>query len=207
MWNFAAHSGPAAEPLPTDPGAAFAVQFKASYRVLWLIAMGIVRNAAQAEDVVQEAALTALGKLDQFEPGSNFVAWMGQTVRFVAMNQYRKERKRRAAPLEETFVDAADTFNAADGGLRLTAGGQLDKHQTQFDDRVAQALEKLGETARVCLLLRTVENWEYAEIAQALNIPEGTAMSHVHRARQFLRERLSGTATETEKDTRADTNV
>jgi len=57
-------------------------------------------------------------------------------------------------------------------------------------DRVLEALVSLEETARACLLLRTVLDKSYREISLALDIPEGTAMSHVHRARKAMRRML-----------------
>jgi RNA polymerase sigma-70 factor (ECF subfamily) len=53
------------------------------------------------------------------------------------------------------------------------------------------ALEQVGDVARACLLLRTIESLDYRQIAQLLEIPEGTAMSHVHRARRLLRGQLT----------------
>ena len=64
----------------------------------------------------------------------------------------------------------------------------------QLQRRLA-ALEELSEEARCCLLLRIVEDLAYSEIAQLLAIPEGTAMSHVHRAKATLRRRLASRAT------------
>jgi RNA polymerase sigma-70 factor (ECF subfamily) len=58
---------------------------------------------------------------------------------------------------------------------------------------MVHALHSLGETARCCLLLRTIEQMPYAQIAQLLEIPEGTAMSHVHRSRMTLRGQLADT--------------
>src|SRR5690606_15111342 len=77
---------------------------------------------------------------------------------------------------------------------RLTSRGDLLPEQEWFDDRVMRALKAVGEIPRACLLLRVIEGLEYAEIARLLEIPEGTAMSHVHRTRQLLRERLAGMA-------------
>ena len=51
-------------------------------------------------------------------------------------------------------------------------------------------LNALEETPRICLLLRTLRNMPYKEIALALGIPEGTAMSHVHRARAAMRKSI-----------------
>jgi len=174
---------------PRDPRAEeFARRFRDSYRILWLIAAGIVSDRTLAEDVVQEAGMIALGKLDQFREGTSFTAWKGQMVRFVALNQARKSRHRRAAELDPEAVRSAEVMET----VKLTPRGDLPKDAEGFDDRVLHALQSLGETARCCLLLRTVQGLEYSEIATALGIPEGTAMSHVHRSRQALRERLAG---------------
>ena len=172
----------------------FAAQFEDSFRKLWLIAVGIARNAALADDIVQEAAIVALSKLDQYRPGTNFTAWMGQTVRYVALNQTRKLRRRRAQQLDESVGEGASTDMARAperDTLRLSAKGELPAGQADFDDQMVAALSGVSQTGRACLLLRTVEGLEYREIARILEIPEGTAMSHVHRARRFLRDKLT----------------
>jgi RNA polymerase sigma-70 factor, ECF subfamily len=171
----------------------FAAQFKASFRTLWLVAVGITGDRGGAEDVVQEAALLALGKLDKFEPGTNFRAWMAQMVRYVALNHARKRQKHRASALgpelEETGSLSAS--HNPESALRLGRHGELPADQAFFDDNLTRALNSVSDVARACLLLRTIEQMEYSEISKVLQIPEGTAMSHVHRARQHLRERLA----------------
>ncbi|MBI4717542.1 MAG: RNA polymerase sigma factor [Planctomycetes bacterium] len=170
--------------------AEFCAQFQASFRVLWLIAAGTVGEASLADDVVQDAALIALGKLDDFQPGTNFTAWMGRVVRYVALNQARKERKFRMTTGDATLADG-DTPLAARSDLR---GGPLPAGRDDtrvFDQRIEEALQTVGEVARACLLLRTVEGLPYSDIAALLEIPEGTAMSHVHRTRRYLRGRLA----------------
>lgn len=179
----------------------FAAEYEKAYRVLWVVAAGVLGRTAGAEDVLQEAALLALKKVDQFEPGTHFVAWMAQMVRFVALNQLRKQTRAHAAPLDES--NAADVRGlphrswpraGADasgaGDLHLGARGQVPADQRSFDDEVMRALGSLSEVARACLLLRTVEGLDYQEIGRVLEIPEGTAMSHVHRSRMRLREQL-----------------
>jgi len=174
------------------PPLDFAAQFNASFRVLWLVAIGIVSDASAAEDVVQEAALLALEKLDQFQPGTNFRAWMAQMVRFVALNHARKRQKHKAVTLEDsTGRRPLTTEEIPAPELHLGNRGQLPPDQAHFDDRLLAALNSVGEIPRSCLLLRTIEQLEYSEIAKVLEIPEGTAMSHVHRTRQYLRERLA----------------
>jgi len=184
-----------AAPVPLT-AAEFAAQFKASFRLLWIVAVGITRDAALAEDVVQEAALIALGKLNEFVPGTNFRAWMAQTVRYVALNAVRREHKRQRVELDEAELErssAVDPTVQEQHEFRLTPRGELPSDQRVFDDRLSAALNSLNETARACLLLRIVGGLQYAEIARILSIPEGTAMSHVHRTRKALRQRLGGT--------------
>src|SRR5687767_13076801 len=169
----------------------FAAQFEASFRTLWLVAVGITGDRAGAEDVVQEAALLALGKLDKFEPGTNFRAWMAQMVRYVALNHARKRQKHRASALGSELDESALAGAAAQKALHLSGRGELPADQGYFDDQFIKALNSVSDIARSCLLLRTLEHMEYSEISKVLQIPEGTAMSHVHRARQHLRERLA----------------
>ena len=171
----------------------FSAQFKASFRTLWLVAVGITGDRGGAEDVVQEAALLALGKLDQFEPGTNFRAWMAQMVRYVALNHARKRQKHRASALGPELEESGSlsAIHSNESALRLGRHGELPADQAFFDDHVIKALNSVSDIARACLLLRTIEQMEYSEISRLLEIPEGTTMSHVHRARQHLRERLA----------------
>ena len=182
----------------------FSAHFSSSFRALWFTAAGIVGNRSLAEDVVQEAAIIGLEKFSQFQDGTSFPAWMGQIVRHVALNSMRKETRRKTSTLEPD-----GTARHADGGtgtprtahnpendkVTRAVRGELAPDQRDFDDHVVRALGELSPAARGCLLLRTVEGMEYREISALLGIPEGTAMSHVHRSRQVLREKLGNVAT------------
>lgn len=168
----------------------FAERFTACSRTLWCIAAAVAgRN--QAQDVLQEAALIALGKLHQFDPGTSFTAWMGRIVRFSALNIARHRARRRTVPLDAAALGEAVADKPALPSSPLTGRGELAYDQASFDDSVLAALGSLEETARTCLLLRVVAELPYREIARVLDIPEGTAMSHVHRARRDLSERLA----------------
>ena len=176
----------------------FAAEYEKAYRVLWVVAAGVLGRSSGAEDVVQEAALLALRKIDEFAPGTHFAAWMAQMVRFVALNQLRKQSRNPASSLDE--ADARSRGLPQRGGsaepeLRLGSRGELPAGQTSFDDRLTRGLESLSDVARACLLLRTLEGMDYEQIGQVLGVPQGTAMSHVHRSRMRLREQLTDATT------------
>ena len=99
---------------------------------------------------MQEAAIVALAKLDQYTPGTNFRAWMGRIVRFVAMNQARKEQKRRPAGGDSATLAQVSSDRDSSEASRSQHGA--------LDERLLTAMDKLGDVARSCLLLRTISN-------------------------------------------------
>ena len=157
------------------------------YPALWTLARGFVGSAEDAEDVVQEAMITGFHKREVFQPGSSFLAWMGTIVRLTAMNHRRREQRRTHTSLVPEIEPVANTpySNAVDPET-----GQLDAYQQSFDDNVTKALGTLSPDARCCLLLRTQHNMDYETICQIMGLAKGTAMSHVHRARQAMRDSL-----------------
>jgi RNA polymerase sigma-70 factor (ECF subfamily) len=179
----------------------FAARLQECTPILWTVAAGILGERNAAEDVVQEAALIGLRKLDSFQPGTKFVSWMARIVRNVALNHGRRAARRRTDPLDEGTLGprASDAQLTADHG---TSPGQRrleladhDPQQVVLEDgflegELGLAVGELPPTARACLLLKVVLDLEYKQIAQLLEIPEGTAMSHVHRTQKLLQQRL-----------------
>jgi RNA polymerase sigma-70 factor (ECF subfamily) len=169
----------------------FAALFQRWSRALWTVAAGVLGDPSEAEDILQEAALSALGKLDQFDRGTNFAGWMGRFVRNVALNHARKRARRATEPFDPgDAAELAQHREPIPPRLPVDARGELLDDQEAFDDRVLAALRELGEEQRAVLLLRTVMGLSYREISELMEMPEGTAMSHVHRAREALREKL-----------------
>ena len=149
-----------------------------------------------AEDVVQDAAITAIRRLGDFEEGTNFLAWMSKIVRFTALNRLKHAKIRKARSLsahdeEERGIEVADPRPALPGETVVGSDGILSPDQQEFDDQVLAALDALDPDRRACLLLRTVHGMTYEEISQALDLPEGTVSSHVHRAKTEIRHRLA----------------
>ncbi|MEC9373522.1 MAG: RNA polymerase sigma factor [Planctomycetota bacterium] len=188
-------SAPAARVGGEDGGRltseSFADRFESVKGVLWHVAAGVLGSRSGAEDVVQESAALALSKLDEYTPGTNFKAWMAAIVRYVALNEARKRQRARQKQIE-TAGFPAESMNASDSnptGLNPDRAATSDADL--FDDELLSALQTLSDTARTCLLLRTLQDMPYRDIATMLDIAEGTAMSHVHRGRAALRARLA----------------
>lgn len=175
--------------------AGFAARFEDAWPTLWFVATAVLNDRSAADDVLQEAAMVALSKLSQFDPKTNFTAWMGKIVRFIALNHARRKVRNGRSGVDVQALDIEATPQVTGNPGLLNGHGQLDVEISvaNFDDRVLSALRTLDDTARACLLLRTLMDMPYREISLALDIAEGTAMSHVHRARAVLRDRLAAT--------------
>jgi RNA polymerase sigma-70 factor (ECF subfamily) len=191
----AASSGDASAEAVGPSGALTPAEFSARLtsvsKTLWLIAAAVVGRRDEAEDIVQESAMIGLQKIAEFRPDTNFAAWMGGIVRNVARNAARKSQRRHTGATDPAALDesrAGIEPPPADPGFDRR--GVLSPEQSDFDDRVIRALGLLEETPRVCLLLRSLRQMPYRDIATLLGIPEGTAMSHVHRARSAVRQEL-----------------
>ncbi|MFA6043474.1 MAG: RNA polymerase sigma factor [Phycisphaerales bacterium] len=170
----------------------FATRYQCARPQLTLLAFAILGDRALAEDLVQEAAVTALERLSSFDPATSLLAWMSQIVRNHSLNALKSRTRRR------TFATSSDdlTVRPAAGASHspppaITPAGELTREQAAFDDRLTAALLELDFVQRSCLLLRTVGDLPYSKVALITGVPEGTAMSHVHRARKALRERLA----------------
>ncbi len=170
--------------------AQFAKEFQQCSSQLWLMAAAMLGDRHLAEDIVQDAGIIALKQLNEFRIGTNFVAWMSQIVRFQAYNQSRKRTRRGTRSVDPVTLDS-EASDAASPSQLPDANCILPPEQTFFDDEVMRALHDLRDVARACLLLRSVHQLSYAEIAAMLDIAEGTAMSHVHRSKALLRQKLS----------------
>jgi RNA polymerase sigma-70 factor (ECF subfamily) len=171
----------------------FVALYAEAHPRLHLIATGIVGDRIQAEDLVQEAAMIALQKRSQFTTGTNFAAWVAEIVRRCAWNYARKQRGRKTIVSDPQLLEETNTTpSEAPRPWPLDPqSGILRTDQAHFDDELMAALATIQPDARCCLLLRVVEGLSYAEISALLDMPEGTAMSHVHRSKQTIRAHLN----------------
>ena len=140
-------------------------------------AQGLTGAADQADDLVQASIEKALRHLDSFTTGTRMDAWMFRIIRNTWIDTIRARRA-----TVEFDTDAADTLIGSDG--RTTTEARL--HLAE----VRRAMADLPEDQRVVLMLVCVEGMRYREVAEALDIPEGTVMSRLSRARLALADKL-----------------
>jgi RNA polymerase sigma-70 factor (ECF subfamily) len=141
----------------------------------------LARNEQDAEDVVQEASLRAFRFIDSFR-GGNARAWLLAIVR----NTYYTWLEQNRASMANVELDE-DTVAAIDSDSAFLQDG-VDRVLQQQDTQrlVNRALDQLPPEFREVIVLRELEDLSYREIAQVADIPLGTVMSRLARARKFL---------------------
>jgi RNA polymerase sigma-70 factor, ECF subfamily len=145
------------------------------------VALVELADSRDAEDAVQDAFVLALEKLDECRDPSAFGAWLRQIVRNRARSVGRRER-----------VRAAERLDAVRSAVsRQDPSRDLDRRDLRA--RLEAALRTLPEVQRRVVLLHDLEGYRHREIAEQLELPEGTVRSHLFHARRTLRERLGGT--------------
>ena len=164
---------------------------------LYSAAMRMTRNAADAEDLVQETYLKAFNAYERFETGTNLKAWMYRILTNSYINAYRKKQRR---PDESDIDDIEDLYlyrrlGGAESAV-LSRSAEDELLEMFGEDEVKLALEDLPEHYRMPILLADVEGFAYKEIAEILEVPIGTVMSRLHRGRKQLQKRLYSFAEE-----------
>jgi RNA polymerase sigma-70 factor, ECF subfamily len=135
-----------------------------------------------AEDVAQEAFVQAYVKLRTFAGGSAFYTWLYRIAVNVAISKRRRRR-------EQTSVDS----KREELGLEPLDDGERADERMLREERAVQvqrALARLSDEHRTILVLREIDDCDYDEIAQVLQLPVGTVRSRLHRARLQLKEQL-----------------
>ncbi len=148
--------------------------------VLLRVANSLTRNHAEAEDLVQDTLLRAFRAIDGFD-GRYPRAWLLTILRNTHIN---RNRRRRPELLRDPEA-ATDRMASAASNERTDAG--IDD---EIDAEILRALASLDELFRHVVELVDIDGLSYAEAAEVLDVPIGTVMSRLHRARSRIRDRL-----------------
>jgi RNA polymerase sigma-70 factor (ECF subfamily) len=173
--------------------AAFETLVARHERRVYVLALRMLRNEHDAEDVTQQAFLSALEHLNGFRGDAQFATWISRIATHAALKILRKRRG-----LDTVSLEASTDPSPESGALphpeyiadwRDTPETLLDRRETR--QLIADALAELDEKHRLVFLLRDVEGLSIRETAQALDLSEANVKVRLLRARLQLRERLT----------------
>ena len=141
-------------------------------------AMGLTGNLSDADDLVQQSCEKALKKQHQWQAGTRLDSWMYRIIQTTWIDQARRLRTDTVSMEAEDMPETPDrrSENAAENHNML--------------DRVSHVLNLLPEDQRVVMLMIAVEGRSYQEVADMLEVPKGTVMSRLFRARSRVQAEL-----------------
>lgn len=158
---------------------------------LYRTARRMTSNQQEAEDLVQETLLKAFRFANTYQRGTNLRAWLFRILNTSAINRYRKQASHpvtTSLPEGEEFY----LYNRIKDltGQELNVGAEEEVLSQYLDEEVYKALNDLPPNFRMPVVLADIEGLSYKEIAEALDIPIGTVMSRISRARRQLQRSL-----------------
>ena len=158
---------------------------------LYSHALRLTKNSSDAEDLVQETYLKGYRAFSSFKEGTNLRAWLFRILTNSFINNYRKKQRGFE---EEDFDEIDDMYlhrrlgSVQNSTLGMSAEDMLFERLTE--DEIKDAVENLPTQYREVVLLADVQGFSYKEIAEILEIPNGTVMSRLHRGRTKLQKAL-----------------
>lgn len=151
---------------------------------IFAMVVGMVRDEAEARDLVQNAFIKAYQSLDTFRLDSSFYTWLYRIAMNLAIDSCRKRRRRKTGSFDEAVAARDEDGEMLE--LHHTDGPAEALQRKELRQRIFAAMEELTEEQREVLLLREVEGLSYAEISESMGIPEGTVMSRLFYARKKM---------------------
>jgi RNA polymerase sigma-70 factor, ECF subfamily len=163
----------------------FQERLAASSRLAFRVALAVLHNAADAEDIAQEALVKAYHHFHRLRDPDRFRAWLVRVTWRLAADRIRAtvRREKYEQQLCPPHAEAASVEEAV-------ASREIQQH-------IERAVDALPEKLRMTLILAAVEGYDTAEVARLLGVPEGTVKSRLHLARKKLAERLQWLVTGT----------
>lgn len=150
-------------------------------------AYSLTRDREAAEDLAQEAIARALTSQWRFQSGTNLKAWLFRILRNIHLNVLRAARTHPPlVSIEELVADPIGLHELSQNPVEARVIERADLR------RIADVYRTLPSAFAIPLFLTAVEELSYAEAASILDVPIGTVMSRVYRARRLLMSRLAG---------------
>ena len=174
--------------LARDPNA-FRMIMQRHNRRLYRIARGVLRNATDAEDAVQEAYVSAFTHLASYRGESSLSAWLSRIVMNEALGRLRQNRASVSLVVAETPTSKAEVIQFPRSAPNEDPERTM--AQRQILELVEQATDHLPDVYRMVFVTRVIEGMSVDETAELLGIQPATVKTRLHRARQLVRDQLN----------------
>lgn len=158
---------------------AFGILVQRYLQASYAVALAQLGEPADAEDVCQDAFVTALKQIEGCRNPAQFGAWLLTIVRNRARDYRRYRSVRDALPLQEETAESA------------RGDPERETENEELKAELLKAMKELTDLQREALLLYDFEGWSHKEIAEKLDISPESARVHLHNGRKALRQRLS----------------
>jgi RNA polymerase sigma-70 factor (ECF subfamily) len=168
---------------------AFGLLVQQYYQNIFQLAFRITRNREDAEDALQEAVLKAQCNLGKFQGNSRFSTWLARIAINEALIRLRSRRTQREVSLDELSWSDGVRWAPLEAGAEI-CNPERRYAEVELNERLGKALDGLGPHLRTVFILRNVDGFSTAELAQMLGLSLAAIKSRLLRARLKLRVRF-----------------
>jgi len=173
----------------TGDSEAFGTLVRRHQKRVYRLALHMVRNSAEAEDVTQETFVRAYGALDRFDGRSEPFTWMYRIAVNLSLNAIRSRKtSQRSTPADDPRIESLLVEH------RSSVGGSpaVASEDKQLALALLEGIDGLSDVLRTTLILVLIDGVSHADASQTLGCSEGTVAWRIHEARRKLREFLGG---------------
>lgn len=149
-------------------------------QAMYNVALRIVKDSAEAEDIMQESFITAFRKLDSFKGDATFGAWLKRIVTNNSLTQYRKSSR---------YIMVSDEILSEEDGAEDTNGYDEDYSGVKVS-KLLNCMDELHDSYHRILNLHFIEGYDYEEICEIMDISYANCRTMISRAKESLRKKL-----------------
>ena len=154
------------------------------YKAMYNIALRIVKDTYEAEDVMQDSFLTVFTKLDELKDLKTFGAWLKRIVINNSIYHYKKSHKYQNVPFDNVLYKVEENQSIGSDNDFTNIKAQ----------QVLKVINNLKDNYRIALTLNLIEGYDYEEISDIMNISYSNCRTTISRAKENLRKKLQLTA-------------